>query len=44
MGNVELKSTEYRQFIVIVACINAIVSYLFEKVIVENLIIDYWAK
>ncbi|KAE9419029.1 hypothetical protein Angca_006670 [Angiostrongylus cantonensis] len=41
MGNVDLPSAEFRCLIVLIAAINAIFSFLFEKVFVECLLVDF---
>lgn len=44
MGNMDLPSVEYRSLLVLIACINAIVSFLFEKVFVEHFLLDYMER
>ncbi|EYB93575.1 hypothetical protein Y032_0180g767 [Ancylostoma ceylanicum] len=44
MGNMDLPSVEYRSLLVLIACINAIVSFLFEKVFVERFLLDYMER
>ncbi|VDM52832.1 unnamed protein product [Angiostrongylus costaricensis] len=41
MGNVDLPSAEFRCLIVLIAAINAIFSFLFEKVFVERFLVDF---
>ncbi|WKY03868.1 hypothetical protein Q1695_005098 [Nippostrongylus brasiliensis] len=44
MGNMDLPSAEFRCLLVLYASINAIVSFLFEKVFVERFLLDYMEK
>ncbi|KAJ1347059.1 hypothetical protein KIN20_002007 [Parelaphostrongylus tenuis] len=44
MGNVDLPSAEFRGLIVLIAAINAIISFLFEKVFVESFLVDFMQR
>ncbi|KAK5986009.1 Cation-transporting ATPase [Trichostrongylus colubriformis] len=44
MGNMDLPSVEFRSLLVLYASINAIVSFLFEKVFVERFLLDYMER
>ncbi|KAK6021568.1 hypothetical protein OSTOST_12758 [Ostertagia ostertagi] len=44
MGNMDLPSAEFRSLLVLYASINAIVSFLYEKVFVERFLLDYMER
>nr|CDJ94968.1 ATPase and Haloacid dehalogenase hydrolase domain containing protein [Haemonchus contortus] len=44
MGNMDLPSAEFRCLLVLYASINAVVSFLYEKVFVERFILDYMER